>query len=103
MCPFEIFSASLFTDTLCFRPTEQRHKDCAREVFKHHCFYRQGETPGFPQRVVRVSNRPDARRTKQGNLILLLAVAQCISHCFQASQKKSLTSQNSCLVAWPNI
>lgn len=80
VCLFEKFAASLFTDTLCFRPTEQRHKDCAREVFKHHSFYRQGETPGAPQRVVRVSNRPDARRPKQGNLISLLAVTQCTPH-----------------------
>lgn len=86
-CVLLAFASRLFTEALCFRPTEQRHKDCAREVFKHHSFYRQGETPGIPQRVVRVSNRPDARRLKQGNLTLLVAVTRCIPHWSQASQK----------------
>ena len=75
-----LLAANLFTEALCFRPTEQRHKDCAREVFKHHSFYRQTETPGIPQRVVRVSNRPDARRPKQGNFLPFLAVTQSLPH-----------------------
>ena len=75
-CVLLTFSAKRFTETMCFRPSEQCHKDCAREIFKHHSFYRQGKTPGIPQRVVRISNRPDARRFKQGNftLVMLLRV-----------------------------
>ena len=79
----------------CFRPTEQRHKDCAREVFKHDSFHRQGETPGIPQRVVRVPNRPDARRLKQGNLTLLLVVTQCTPQFFQASLESLQTESPS--------
>ena len=83
----DIFYKIVYRNETCFRSTEQCYKDCAREVFKHDSFHRQGKTSGIPQRVVRVPNRPDARRFKQGNFTLLLAVTQCIPHCFQASQE----------------